>query len=168
MAPGVGHCGGGAGPDVFGQSPEIPAADAKEDILAALDRWSESGQAPESVLARKYEGESPLGGHPPANTKPIASRPLCAYPKVAVYKGTGDAADGNNLACTPTAGARYERPAPEYLKQSFLVERSEEIHEPPGSGMVRRLAERSKEQPMALGEFTASGWLNSDEERVDV
>jgi feruloyl esterase len=72
LAPGVLHCGGGAGPDRF-------------DALTAMERWVEQGTAPASMIATK------------ANA-PI-SRPLCPYPQIARYKGTGDTNDATNFAC---------------------------------------------------------------------
>jgi feruloyl esterase len=72
LAPGVLHCGGGAGPDTF-------------DALTAMEQWVEHGKAPASMLATK--ANSPL------------SRPLCAYPQLPRYKGTGDPNDAANFIC---------------------------------------------------------------------
>jgi feruloyl esterase len=72
LAPGVLHCRGGAGPDVF-------------DTLAAMEQWIEKGIPPASMIATK------------ANA-PI-SRPLCPYPQVARYKGSGDTNKAENFAC---------------------------------------------------------------------
>jgi feruloyl esterase len=72
LAPGVLHCGGGAGPD-------------RIDTLTALERWVEHGMAPERVVATK--ANSPL------------TRPLCAYPKLAKYKGRGDTNDATSFDC---------------------------------------------------------------------
>jgi feruloyl esterase len=71
LAPGVYHCGGGPGPDQI-------------DLLAALDQWVETGKAPATLLATK------------ANAK--ISRPLCPYPAMPHYKGSGD----------PDAAASFE------------------------------------------------------------
>jgi Tannase and feruloyl esterase len=74
MAPGVGHCSGGAGPNVFGQL-GAPAADADHDIDAAVERWVERGIAPERVIATKFKsGANPAGGIE-------RTRPLCSYPQ---------------------------------------------------------------------------------------
>ena len=70
MVPGMGHCGGGAGPNSF-------------DTLAPLEAWVEKGVAPEQIIG-KGNG---------------MSRPLCVYPKVARYKGSGDANDASNFQC---------------------------------------------------------------------
>ena len=72
MAPGVYHCGGGPGPDQI-------------DLLTALDRWVKTGKAPETLLATKADSKM--------------SRPLCAYPKVAHYKGAGDPDVAENSEC---------------------------------------------------------------------
>ncbi len=72
LAPGVLHCGGGPGPDQF-------------DTLSAIENWVELGQAPTSLLATK------------ANEK--ISRPLCAYPQVARYRGQGDPLEAQNFQC---------------------------------------------------------------------
>jgi len=95
MAPGVQHCGGGPGPDSFGQfgaTPSSGPADAQHDLYAALEVWVEKGVAPEQVIASKMEGEG-------AARHATVTRPLCAYPKVAKYKGTGDVNDAVNFVC---------------------------------------------------------------------
>jgi feruloyl esterase len=79
MTPGMAHCAGGAGPWKF-------------DALAAMVDWVEHGRAPERIVA----------GHPAsfAPNAPIErTRPLCTYPKVARYKGTGSTDDAANFAC---------------------------------------------------------------------
>lgn len=72
LAPGVLHCGGGAGPDRF-------------DALSALENWAERGTPPTTMIATK------------ANAK--ISRPLCPYPKLARYKGSGDPNYAANFEC---------------------------------------------------------------------
>ena len=72
LAPGVLHCGGGAGPDRF-------------DTLAAMEHWIEHDAPPTDLLATK--ANSPI------------SRPLCVYPFVAKYNGTGDTNKAENFAC---------------------------------------------------------------------
>ena len=76
MAPGMGHCSGGEGPNTF-------------DMLTTLERWVEGGIAPDQIVA--------------TITRPTAnldrSRPLCPYPQVAVYSGTGSTDDARNFAC---------------------------------------------------------------------
>ncbi len=74
MAPGVGHCGGGAGP-------------APTGLMEALLAWVEEGQAPETLTAmRSVDGVT-------------RTRPLCPYPMVARYDGTGSTDDAANFVC---------------------------------------------------------------------
>ena len=73
FVPGMGHCGGGQGLDRF-------------DFLEALVNWVEKGVQPVSVTAT-------------GKAFPGRSRPLCAYPKHAHYKGQGDAEDSKNFEC---------------------------------------------------------------------
>jgi feruloyl esterase len=77
MAPGVGHCGGGAGPAPSGQ-------------LEALLAWVEEGRAPDTLPATRRDQTGTL----------TRSRPLCAYPLVAKYKGAGSTDDAVNFACS--------------------------------------------------------------------
>jgi len=80
MAPGMDHCTGGAGPSQF-------------DMTTVLADWVEHGKAPEMVLAAHLP-DGPPGTHGPDRT-----RPLCAYPRVAKYKGTGSTDDATSFAC---------------------------------------------------------------------
>ena len=94
MAPGVGHCMGGSGPDNFGQYGWLPTHgpdDPKRDAYLALEQWTEGGMAPAEIIATKYTGES--------SSEVKMTRPLCPYPQVARYKGTGDTAAAENFAC---------------------------------------------------------------------
>jgi feruloyl esterase len=75
MAPGMGHCGGGAGPNDF-------------DQLAALEQWVEQGKAPDAIVASHSTGG-----------KVDRTRPLCPYPQVASYKGSGSIDDAANFVC---------------------------------------------------------------------
>jgi hypothetical protein len=92
MAPGVGHCSGGAGPNVFGQF-GAPAADADHDIDAAVERWVEQGIAPEYVIATKFKS----GANPSSGIE--RTRPLCSYPKTAQWIGNGSTDDAANFIC---------------------------------------------------------------------
>ncbi len=75
MAPGVAHCRGGPGPDRF-------------DAVTALERWVEDGVAPDRMVASKVmDGEV------------TRTRPLCPYPQVARYTGSGSIDDAANFAC---------------------------------------------------------------------
>jgi len=89
MVPGMGHCSGGAGATNFGnQGGPAPVIDAAHDVLAALDRWVESGTAPDSIIASKMSGATV-----------IQTRPLCPFPRKAIYKGTGSTDDATNFTC---------------------------------------------------------------------
>ena len=75
MEPGMGHCGGGEGPNVF-------------DKVGTLDRWVEEGKAPDSIIASHS-----------TNGKVDRTRPLCPYPQVAKYNGAGSIDDAANFTC---------------------------------------------------------------------
>ena len=95
MVPGMLHCGGGPGPNAFGQNlaQSQPLSNSPEhDVLSALERWVEEGVAPNSIVAVKYMNDNPASGVQ-------RTRPLCAYPKVAAYKGTGSIDNAANFDC---------------------------------------------------------------------
>jgi len=75
MAPGMGHCGGGEGPNTF-------------DMVAALEQWVEKKQAPDQIIASHSR-----------DGKVDRTRPLCPYPQVAVYKGSGSTDEAANFVC---------------------------------------------------------------------
>jgi feruloyl esterase len=75
MIPGMNHCGGGEGPNVF-------------SMVGALERWVEDGKAPDQVLAAHL-----------SSGKADRTRPLCPYPQMAQYRGTGDPNDAVNFVC---------------------------------------------------------------------
>ena len=79
LAPGVYHCRGGPGPNSF-------------DMLAAMDGWIASGQAPDVI--------------PAANPDRGFTRPLCAWPALAFYKGEGDPDAAASFACRSTVPVR--------------------------------------------------------------
>jgi len=86
--PGMNHCAGGPATDQF-------------DMLTPLVNWVEKGQAPESVVA-SARGSGNAGGANtdiPAAWSAARTRPLCAYPKVARYKGSGNIEDAANFSC---------------------------------------------------------------------
>ena len=86
--PGMNHCSGGPSTDQF-------------DALTPLVNWVEKGQAPESIVA-SARGAGNAGGanaDVPASWSASRSRPLCAYPKVARYKGSGDIEQAANFTC---------------------------------------------------------------------
>jgi feruloyl esterase len=75
LAPGMGHCGGGEGPNMF-------------DALAALEQWVENGHAPGIIIASHR-----------ADGKVDRTRPLCPYPQVAKYRGSGSIDEAANFTC---------------------------------------------------------------------
>lgn len=75
LEPGMGHCSGGPGPDQFNK-------------MGVIERWREANQAPDTVIASHVTGSTV-----------DMTRPLCAYPKVPVYSGTGSTNDAANFSC---------------------------------------------------------------------
>jgi hypothetical protein len=74
MVPGMAHCAGGSGPSAI-------------DYLGAIDRWVETGKAPERLTASNPPNQS------------VRTRPLCPHPQVAKYKGQGSSDDEKNFSC---------------------------------------------------------------------
>jgi len=71
------HCDdGGPGPNTF-------------DYLSALEQWVEKDIAPEKMLATHFD----------LNGNPDRTQPLCAYPKIAQYNGSGSIDDASNFSC---------------------------------------------------------------------
>ncbi|MEO5793499.1 MAG: tannase/feruloyl esterase family alpha/beta hydrolase [Rhodoferax sp.] len=86
--PGMNHCSGGPATDQF-------------DMLTPLVNWVEKGQAPDSVVATA-RGAGNAGGvntDVPSSWSASRSRPLCAYPKVATYNGSGDVESAASFSC---------------------------------------------------------------------
>ena len=79
LAPGMGHCYGGDGPSDF-------------DLDTPLAAWVEDNKAPGPILALHFPANAPP-------SKPDRSRPLCPYPQVAKYKGSGSTDDAASFAC---------------------------------------------------------------------
>ena len=95
MAPGMLHCGGGPGPNAFGQGYATAPAlsiDPEHDVVSALERWVELGVAPKRIIAAKYINDDPVQGV-------ARTRPLCVYPKQAHYVGRGSTDDAANFRC---------------------------------------------------------------------
>jgi hypothetical protein len=93
MAPGMQHCGGGPGPDSFGQEGPSPMEkDARHSAQLAIEQWVEKGVEPSAIIAAKYEGRGATG-----DVK--MTRPLCPYPQTAKYKGSGDSNDAGSFVC---------------------------------------------------------------------
>src|SRR5882724_9422828 len=110
MAPGMWHCKEGPGPSSFGGviAQPAPSYDAQYDLLTALTGWVEQGVAPGSVIATKYNNDTPQLG--------IAmQRPLCSYPQIPTYKGTGDPNTAASFRCVADEGNDPNpKPAPQY------------------------------------------------------
>jgi feruloyl esterase len=89
MVPGMAHCATGSGVSEFGQvASGAVAAEPRTDIFRALMAWSEKEQAPTSITAARIE-----------NGSTTLTRPLCPYPQVARYKGSGSTDDAANFSC---------------------------------------------------------------------
>jgi hypothetical protein len=85
MVPGMQHCSGGPGPNTF-------------DMLTALENWVEKGEAPKRVIASHSTGGVV-----------DRTRPLCVYPNVAVYTGSGSTDDAANFKCRNSREERDHR-----------------------------------------------------------
>lgn len=93
MLPGMEHCSGGPGPSAAGQFGLATAKGPKYGLFDSLENWVTKGSPEEDVVATRYDhGE---GGA----MKVGMTRPLCAYPKVAKYKGSGDTNDAESFTC---------------------------------------------------------------------
>ena len=75
MVPGMNHCQGGVGTDTF-------------DKLAVVDEWMAKGTAPAQIVASHA-----------TDGKVDRTRPLCPYPQVAMYKGSGSTDEASSFAC---------------------------------------------------------------------
>jgi feruloyl esterase len=93
MVPGMQHCSGGPGPNQFGQLGTTTARGDKYGVFDALEQWVEKGTAPGQIVATKYVEDNPGKGVQ-------STRPLCPYPQIAQYKGTGDTNDAASFTCT--------------------------------------------------------------------
>jgi feruloyl esterase len=71
----MGHCGGGEGPNTF-------------DTVTALEQWVEQEKAPNRIIASRVAGASAE-----------RTRPLCPYPQVAAYVGTGSIDEAASFVC---------------------------------------------------------------------
>jgi feruloyl esterase len=75
LVPGMGHCGGGPGPDTF-------------DALGTLDQWVDHSVPPDKIIASHLR-----------NGVPTFPRPLCPYPQEAQYMRSGDRTNASTWAC---------------------------------------------------------------------
>jgi hypothetical protein len=92
MVPGMLHCAGGPGANSFGQS-VAGTGDPDTKIAAALQRWVEAGIAPERIVATKRRNDKD------PSSEALRTRPLCAFPNVARYRGAGSTDDAANFDC---------------------------------------------------------------------
>jgi len=87
IVPGMAHCGGGLACDQF-------------DLVDALVAWVETGKAPDSVVAKaRGTGANVVNNEVPSSWSPGRTRPLCAYPEVPKYKGSGDIEIASSFSC---------------------------------------------------------------------
>jgi hypothetical protein len=94
LVPGMAHCGGGIGPNDFGNAVNSMRTDAEHDILTALEAWVERDTAPAKLVGSGRAVNDP--------TKTL-TRPLCPYPQTAHYRGTGDPNVAENYTCAHTS-----------------------------------------------------------------
>lgn len=97
MVPDVGHCRSGTGPEAIGGGFTEPAKaqrTAESHVVGALARWVEQGVAPAAIVATKYDAAGAI----------TRQRPICAYPQMAHYRGSGDVNAAESFIClTPGA-----------------------------------------------------------------
>jgi feruloyl esterase len=86
--PGMNHCSGGPATDQF-------------DMVTPLVNWVEKGQAPDKVIAaaRGAGNAAGVNADVPASWAPNRTRPLCSYPSIARYNGTGSLEDASSFSC---------------------------------------------------------------------
>jgi feruloyl esterase len=75
MIPGMAHCRGGEGVNSF-------------DSISIIDNWVANANPPAQIPASRVR-----------DGKVEGTRPVCSYPRVAVYKGTGNTDDARNFTC---------------------------------------------------------------------
>ena len=75
LMPGMHHCTGGVNIDRF-------------DLMTPLINWVEHGVAPNDLIGQRVD-----------EGKVTRTRPLCAYPQVSRYRGTGNIDAHENFAC---------------------------------------------------------------------
>jgi feruloyl esterase len=83
MFPGVYHCGGGYGPDVF-------------DLLTPLVTWVENGTAPADVVAAAVSGGTGAAGTGASAGTVEYTRPVYPYPEEVKYSGAGNVNDASS------------------------------------------------------------------------
>ncbi|HZE07810.1 MAG TPA: tannase/feruloyl esterase family alpha/beta hydrolase [Gemmatimonadaceae bacterium] len=96
LVPGMRHCGGGEVPNDFGQWLRKDA-DPEHSMLKALERWVENGVAPTNVIATQYRKDGDV------STGVLKTRPLCPYPRKAVWNRSGNKDAAENYSCSASA-----------------------------------------------------------------
>ena len=86
MVPGMAHCSGGIGPSTF-------------DAFTPLVEWVEKGTAPASIVGSRI-----------VDGKVVRTRPLCPYPQVAAYKGSGSVDEASSFTCGAPERVPSSRP----------------------------------------------------------
>ena len=117
MVPGMGHCYQGTGPNTFGGQSQ-PAAggalepglptDPQHDALSALVQWVENGVAPTKIIATKYNNDVVTDGV-------AMTRPICPFPRVPKYNGSGSTTDASNFSCVVDTNTNNQQEAAVYL-----------------------------------------------------
>jgi len=94
VVPGMGHCGGGSGPDPTELGQRItPRADAQHSVWMALEEWVENGSRPGAIIATNYATEDdPSSGV-------VRTRPVCPYPMEARWTGNGSVEEAAGYVC---------------------------------------------------------------------
>ena len=95
MLPGIFHCTGGPGTGNFGAAGPAVQDDPQHDIVKALDVWVTQKKAPESFIGTHFN-ENKGGDQSKVADR---TRPICAFPAQAKYKGSGDINDAANFTC---------------------------------------------------------------------
>ena len=115
LVPGMGHCATGPGATDIGQMMDVRQADAaRDDILEALERWTEGGVAPDRLIAGKTPQEYSFPAFEIKGPVP-ETRPVCAFPLLPRYDGKGDPLKASSFRCAPSTypfpqtAARYRR-----------------------------------------------------------
>jgi len=94
LVPGMDHCSGGEGAFAV-------------DWLTPLERWVEQGEEPAALQAAHPAGApaAPPGAASPPPSQPF-TRPVCPYPEVPTYRGTGSTADAASFECVAPRSER--------------------------------------------------------------
>ncbi|HXR96015.1 MAG TPA: tannase/feruloyl esterase family alpha/beta hydrolase [Rhizomicrobium sp.] len=90
MLPGIYHCVGGPGTGNFGAAGPASAPDAEHDITIALDQWVTAKKAPNQFIGTHIDTQTKMADR---------TRPICPWPEMAKYNGSGDTNDSANFTC---------------------------------------------------------------------